>query len=446
MLTVATVCDDIVECVDSQDETFCQNKDKFSMYFILLPCSLVIAMFTALKIFSHLTDDSQEEAEVELNLDIDEKTFGHLHKSEHLNVFLMKLKIFRSITERRKVCLEIMELELQSHGNNIARVLCCLHNNLDPEMAQMLLDFYFPGVMETLLQKFPGIENRKKDSGVQRHIYMEMFFTILFILQVYSDVFKDCYIVVTIFYIIGGINSFLAFPTNFTSVLLLCLAASVLLPLLLSSLQLAIENPEMVFNMERRRGLDGTRIAMQFSVFIFLFLNPVFLLHVYQLNEKKKVSRQDERIVRALEKCRLVRIQFTKYIKMELSLEAFVQISIQILVLLLSITNTGTTGGLKTMFQNNSILGLSSETVLYFSILWSFHSSNSLHLRSISVEKVLLPLVSRISIYMWALFSTLSRVLSITTFFLPSFGLYDLLYHWKAEQVPFAIRWSAYCI
>ena len=184
MLTVATVCDDIVECVDSQDETFCQNKDKFSMYFILLPCSLVIAMFTALKIFSHLTDDSQEEAEVELNLDIDEKTFGHLHKSEHLNVFLMKLKIFRSITERRKVCLEIMELELQSHGNNIARVLCCLHNNLDPEMAQMLLDFYFPGVMETLLQKFPGIENRKKDSGVQRHIYMEMFFTILFILQV----------------------------------------------------------------------------------------------------------------------------------------------------------------------------------------------------------------------------------------------------------------------
>ena len=39
------------------------------------------------------------------------------------------------------------------------------------------------------------------------------------------------------------------------------------------------------------------------------------------------------------------------------------------------------------MFEQTSILGLSPDTVLYLSILWSFHSSNSLHLKSIEVEK-----------------------------------------------------------
>ena len=63
-----------------------------------------------------------------------------------------------------------------------------------------------------------------------------------------------------------------------------------------------------------------------------------------------------------------------------------------------------------------------------------------LSIHSIFLTTGYLPMSSSMIIYLWALFSTMSRVLSITTFFIPGFGLYDLLYHWKAEQIPFSIR------
>ena len=52
-------------------------------------------------------------------------------------------------------------------------------------------------------------------------------------------------------------------------------------------------------------------------------------------------SKDDEKILKALEFCRSIRIQYTKYIKIELSLEAFIQISIQIVLLLMSVSKEG---------------------------------------------------------------------------------------------------------
>ena len=40
-------------------------------------------------------------------------------------------------------------------------------------------------------------------------------------------------------------------------------------------------------------------------------------------------------------------------------------------------------------------------------------------------------------VFTGALFSTLRKVLSIVVFFTPSMGLFSLLHHWQAEQIPF---------
>ena len=41
---------------------------------------------------------------------------------------------------------------------------------------------------------------------------------------------------------------------------------------------------------------------------------------------------------------------------------------------------------------------------------------------------------------LWGLCASLRRLLSIIAYFIPALGLCDLLYHWRAEQVPFTIR------
>ena len=41
-------------------------------------------------------------------------------------------------------------------------------------------------------------------------------------------------------------------------------------------------------------------------------------------------------------------------------------------------------------------------------------------------------------LYLWAFFATIRRIVTIVVFFAPSLGLFDLLYHWRAENVPIA--------
>ena len=207
----------------------------------------------------------------------------------------------------------------------------------------MVLDFYYQGFIAKILEKFPKCEEKINfyTDWLIRNNAIRTGVTVFSVLLFYMDILKDSYIVITIFYIIGGIQSLIIFPTNFTSVLVLSLAASVIAPLLLSSLQLACNNPEMVFNMPKSKRSDGRRFCMQFAIFLFLFFNPVFLLYVHKKNAKNMRSKDDEKILKALEFCRSIRIQYTKYIKIELSLEAFIQISIQIVLLLMSVSKEG---------------------------------------------------------------------------------------------------------
>ena len=85
----------------------------------------------------------------------------------------------------------------------------------------------------------------------------------------------------------------------------------------------------------------------------------------------------------------------------ELGLEIFYQASGQILLLLLSLTNTKTTGGLQTMFEKSSFLGMDPILVLKLSIVWSMFSCLKKHLKSISKEKIYFPMKAKFSVFLW---------------------------------------------
>ena len=115
------------------------------------------------------------------------------------------------------------------------------------------------------------------------------------------------------------------------------------------------------------------------------------------------------------------------------------QVTIQVLILLLSQTETATTGGLETVF-NQTFLGLDAETVLYLSIAWSLLSCVRIHTKMIALEKGFCKFSTEFFIFVWGTFATLRRVLSIITMFIPSLGLFSLLHHWRWEKVPYKAR------
>ena len=114
----------------------------------------------------------------------------------------------------------------------------------------------------------------------------------------------------------------------------------------------------------------------------------------------------------------------------------------QILILLLATTETPTTAGLETIFNQASIFGIhmNPKYVLAFSVGLSLKTCVTLHVKAIAIEKIFFTISTRICVLAWGLFSTFRRILSIVAFFTPSMGLFNILYHHHAEQLPFRLR------
>ncbi len=116
-----------------------------------------------------------------------------------------------------------------------------------------------------------------------------------------------------------------------------------------------------------------------------------------------------------------------------------VQVTVQILILLLFKTETATTGGLNTIFTKTPF-GIDSETFFVLSTSWSLLSCVCMQTRLISLEKGFCKFSSQFFIFLWGTFAILRRVLSLVAFFIPSLGLFSLLYHFEWDQVPFKAR------
>ena len=122
-------------------------------------------------------------------------------------------------------------------------------------------------------------------------------------------------------------------------------------------------------------------------------------------------------------------------------LEVFYQAAGQILLLIYAKSRTRTTGGLETVFDQDSFMGLQLDPiiVLGISIAITIKSCITLQLKSINTEKHYVPFLSSLIILLYGLFSSVRRILSLISLFVPSLGLFSILYHSKAEQIPFHI-------
>ena len=125
-------------------------------------------------------------------------------------------------------------------------------------------------------------------------------------------------------------------------------------------------------------------------------------------------------------------------------IEVFYQIGLQIVLLLLTLTDTATVGGLETFFQQDSkkLLGIdfSPKTIIVISVLWSLKTAILLHVKILSMEKGFFGFKAKTAAFLWGLVASVRRVLGIVAFFIPCLGLMNLLWHWHAEQFPFSAR------
>ena len=136
----------------------------------------------------------------------------------------------------------------------------------------------------------------------------------------YVDLFKDTALSIILLNAVGSFQSVLEFYTNFTSVIVLTMFSSVVVPLVLSTLHLVVNRnkilEEQTFS-TRRKYLTIT------LCWIASFLNPIILDAYYQeLKEdvRKLSENHDIRAMALMRKCRKIKNQIVTFHKTELGL------------------------------------------------------------------------------------------------------------------------------
>ena len=429
--TAAVACDDIAECHEDQDEgAICEKINLLTI--VGVPSSFLVMLCFAAG-YKWYSDSKEEENENENCSEekITEEVIALSHETkteEILNVKLLRNDLLNDKETRIKGSCTFFRSELERNGRSLAETVCSIKKYLYASVYNVVHEDCFPGIIRKYYPPLEDLMKRIKKLKWGSWLLGK----VKQIAVIYIDNFKDTMLVVSIIATVG-FPSLYNFPSELSSVVVFCLILSVIIPMLLSSLILAVETIEE--SQDDLSWFSKTKIiAINLSLCLF---NPIILINRLEKVRddliKSAMENDNGEVLKNFEKELNLRKKFTDHVKVELQLETINQLCLQVGLLLLSKTNTPTTGGLDTFFEKTS------TAYLVISILWSIKTSFSQHLKHVSIAKPHLEITSKVLVYIMAALAASKRILVMVMFFVPGLGLFSILHHWQAEQIPFQV-------
>ena len=306
MEIVATACNYEVECRDQADESRCSediSRDmlllstleiavmyliiKYSrrVYRWLVKDEKIVLFSRASKIFS---DTEAAKFKIELNsmLERFEDMYEDSKVLKETNAFLF-FTIFTQTKERRiMVCVRFYDVMARIHANDEGDISINMRRKLDPLIVHYISEAKYPSVLARMTNSIENCLGVKLITGLENKIIETEWLhhtlhTIKRLLSIefkYIDLFKDTFVTIYIMMLTGGLNAVLTYPTSFTSVVVMVMATSIILPSLLSSLHLIICNPEIIYGFMGRTTANLWQKIVIFSIVLLLSVfNPIFL-------------------------------------------------------------------------------------------------------------------------------------------------------------------------
>ena len=363
------------------------------------------------------------------------------HENKALRSFgFFPLLAVNSVDKQNEIVENISKEEEKFHKTNEFQTMLWIKNAYSKFEIKVMAEYLYPSLLmkispiRILLKMFKKLKQRFQIVWWLWNMVKKISF-------VYIDLTKDISITATLLLSIG-ITTVIDSPTAFPSVVLMFLFVSIVLPFLLSSLQLAKDHPDIILGEQFSTQSRWKQVLGRIGIVLMAFINPALFIHAYESN-KEQLNFQDlkdkkyEEIKKIREKGEVIQRKYVKYIRTELGFEVIFQIALQIILLLQARTSSSTVSGLETVFGKSSSIGIDTDTLIILSILWSIKTCVTLHLKAADIEKTHLRIISKIGLILISRFCSCARLLAIITFFTPFIGLFNLLNHYKAEQIPF---------
>ena len=393
-----------------------------------------------------------------------------LIKSENTNLGptlrMINMKGYKEkdLMERR----EMNKFFIQCLTEISPRAFIWLKQHVDYETCEaMISDWSYKGTLLNIisdkLNSFKGRVQTFMNDTMQRcpdnwigrqfkNILISKLQTLPMIVPVYLDLILDCILLITIMVVIGPNFK----DSQFAMQIAIFLFMSILVPNLITAISIAFRRPYVVMNSDQLfkwRGSTVETATLRFAIiFPFPFVPAMIMISSEKAKEKcqalaDKYGKDDtvilasdleeiELLTKYINECRLAMLIFKRN---ELSMELTIQLSIQMIMVLLSQTTYPLESGLEAIFNDNNEnkeRSMSAIIILVLSLIWSFKTAALTAMKIKAEEKNVLPLFPKSLLVIRYLLLFLIRIGSIVTYYSPFLGLCGIIDHYQAEILP----------
>ena len=332
----ATACNDFPECVDGEDERLCF--DNTALY-IILPSTMgfIAIMYLVLKFgrYAFIMFQKRNQKVYSFQLHLVSKihksyleSHGKVDEIDKINSLLLHIIFTKSKDEIKDLCCKLYAFEEIIHEKDKCEIYCCLYKNLDPLILENIFNSQFPGIFQKVMDYIGNMKLFSTcldfiDDNDWIYVLKNTIIRLVKVELEYLDILKDSFLAFSLYKIIGGYEALNQFPANFSSIVVLCFLASVVVPILFATLHLAIYNPYMIFYMipfDARKS-KFKKLILFISCCILSFLNPVLLVSAYEGAKEKtrKLAKTlDTSFSEQMIKLRCIKSQWAAFIKIEL--------------------------------------------------------------------------------------------------------------------------------
>ena len=376
-----------------------------------------------------------------------------------------------SLSKRRAIskffikCLQEVKLGHRS-------ALLWLKKNVAFEVCKTILDdFGYSGtllqVIEDKITSLVKIIQSFLDKKIKEkcHKCVRNFFSITYnslrrlvlVTLVYLDLSLDSSLLFAIVLVLGpSLNDQSLFSTQIANLLLI----SIVVPAMLTSIDIASNRPFVVVGSEawvQSKNSDNNesdkqhKLLKTFIVLLFPFVPALVLLSIEKATNKKELLKDkcnkenakvtiadvedSEKLSMFINECKLALLTFKRN---ELSIELVIQLTIHVIMILLSITKYPVESGLQSIFRNNEDKGEGCDTALIFlilSVLWSFRTTALTSIKIKAETKNFLPIFAKVVLGMRYLLVFIIRIGNYVAYFAPYIGLLGIMNHYHAELI-----------
>ena len=212
--------------------------------------------------------------------------------------------------------------------NDSAKIFCYLKANINTDVTTEIIQHKFRGLKtkaRNFVEKMVGKKiityclNKITEERSLR-MMLSSLGTLLSILSHIVDIVKDSILALSLLSIIGGAVAILEFPTNFSSTVVLCWMGTIIVPILVSSLYLALTQPFLVFTSTRLRAMRGGRVLAALGCLLLSPFNIVVLKTNLEMTEQTAIEAARDLSGNTLDlfqECDLIEAKIQEYLQIE---------------------------------------------------------------------------------------------------------------------------------